>query len=1752
MDIFKFRDNLIDEFKLFSRSFTQIKSQDIAAEVKKQYDEHNRYWPEPLLQINPNYQSEATIAKLVADKVLDPLCKTIFSFEGKEFSLYTHQENAIDLAQKQQSYVVTTGTGSGKSLSFFIPIVNRIIQEKKTDARPRTRAIIIYPMNALANSQLEEISKFLENDKSNTISVDRYTGQEDKEERERIKSNPPDILLTNYVMLEMILTRHDDLEVVKHCEGLEFLVMDELHTYRGRQGADVAMLVRRLRQQLKCQDNLICIGTSATMSSEGDASQKREVVAAVASKIFGTHIPPTNVIGEDLERVTNPRLDAISVKDRLQAEVQAAANGKLEIKDYASFKESALAVWLEVNLSIKGKERAAPMPVAEVVKELSDAAQVEPEVAREALHFFLMQFSDSSKIKTDRGRNPFAFKLHQFISGPGKVYVSLEPRGERYITLDGQRFAPGDDNKLLFPVYFCRECGYEYMPVWIKGDDGCINSVLPRDINEMSDEDNDSWGYISLKDSDSLYQGSDEELPSEWFDYKNSDNPRLKTGYKKRRPLPLEISPNGSTAGVGKSTSFWFTRGKFCFCPHCQSTFNTNGREALRLFGLSGEGRSSATSVISLTMLRQMVSSHLNEDACKLLGFTDNRQDAALQAGHFNDFVDQLILRSGLIHVLKAHQERVAQAKDLTDEESNYLQLSEIVDEIYTAFRFGSDDINDLAEFLKNPANVHGLILEDARAAVRWLLHYRILFDLQDKGLYNRPSLEKLGLIAIEYDGLDTLMAKLDNDVVFAKFPYAERRALFKQVLDYARKSLCINTPFFSSKEQGEQKTSSFELLSERWSFKSIKKEDNDKGFVLDPIKNTRKNFNLVSFSKQSRINRELRKFGLQHTASEELKKIAKKAEDMHELMRQMVSLLNEHGMLTLNFKGGDNLYQLAAARIRWRLGTLDGKANPFFTNLYLKMAETFDKSRSVIFDFEAQEHTAQLESAERQNLEFRFRNDKQSWQERNYGEHFKRLPILYCSPTMELGIDIAALNFVYMRNIPPTPANYVQRAGRAGRSGQQALSVTYCTSLSPHDQWFFDNPLEMVQGVVKEPTLDLTNKSLVDNHMHSIWLSCLNDVLPTAPANLVILEDDSNDGEEKRKNLYELRPEIRDIIYAQDSIDRAIELGKAVIEQLVETLGSRPAWLDDGYVERTMRNAPQGFDKALDSWRDLVRSTLEQQDAAHKINIKFGVSGQEKKAAQRRYMDASRQLHRLQSPATSKNNDFYLYRYLAARGFLPGYNFPAMPLMAWIPSQDDDDGTILSRARFLGLSEFGPRNFIYHRGKTYRIDRVKLNVTQASTKNATSLATDAVMVCPKCGYCHEEGGRKIFNKCTNCGTDLGAESRIEGLYRIEMVETREIDRITCEDENRRRQGFDMLTVYKFDHDGGGRAIASKMEIESNGNKVAEIIYGPSATLWKVNLGWRNRKNQRTKGFSIDPINGYWDSHSVDEQSSITDDDKQGKESKVNWQTIVPYVSDTRNILLISPIANENDAIVITENTMPTLQAALKRAIEQTYQLESSEIAVSPLPSEKDRKQLLIYETTEGGAGVLQHIATDANALAIVARKALEIMHYVVPDDTTDLNLSTITTEAGEDCVAGCYKCLLSYFNQPDHSLIDRRDPAAKRFLIELVKGVSVPSIVEPQPQEEASQPQSITDRFMAQLHKRGYLVPDDLNFTFKRLQITVGARYVSSHVAIVFEPMAADDLEGLEEIGWTTLDFSDESKWDSLFEEHKTFFTQG
>ena len=136
-----------------------------------------------------------------------------------------------------------------------------------------------------------------------------------------------------------------------------------------------------------------------------------------------------------------------------------------------------------------------------------------------------------------------------------------------------------------------------------------------------------------------------------------------------------------------------------------------------------------------------------------------------------------------------------------------------------------------------------------------------------------------------------------------------------------------------------------------------------------------------------------------------------------------------------------------------------------------------------------------------------------------NEGESNRFLPVLFCSPTMELGVDIAALNAVYLRNVPPTPANYAQRSGRAGRSGQAALVLTYSSSQSPHDQYFFREPTAMVHGAVRPPLLDLANRDLVESHLFAVWLACTELPLNPSIAELLVLP------EPKRP----LKPEIRE-----------------------------------------------------------------------------------------------------------------------------------------------------------------------------------------------------------------------------------------------------------------------------------------------------------------------------------------------------------------------------------------------------------------------------------------------------------------------------------------------------------------------------------------------------------------------------------------------------------------------------------------------
>ena len=167
MDVFDFRDKLVDEHARFTRSFVRIRAADIKTHVDQEYAAE-RFWPAPMVQLNPAFVSGGDIGRFVAEGVLHPECERIFragksaaGAPGAALTLHRHQEQAIRIAQRRESYVLTTGTGSGKSLAYFIPIIDDVLRRRAAGGAKGISAIVVYPMNALCNSQLEELEKYL-------------------------------------------------------------------------------------------------------------------------------------------------------------------------------------------------------------------------------------------------------------------------------------------------------------------------------------------------------------------------------------------------------------------------------------------------------------------------------------------------------------------------------------------------------------------------------------------------------------------------------------------------------------------------------------------------------------------------------------------------------------------------------------------------------------------------------------------------------------------------------------------------------------------------------------------------------------------------------------------------------------------------------------------------------------------------------------------------------------------------------------------------------------------------------------------------------------------------------------------------------------------------------------------------------------------------------------------------------------------------------------------------------------------------------------------------------------------------------------------------------------------------------------------------------------------------------------------------------------------------------------------------------
>ncbi|RTI02129.1 DEAD/DEAH box helicase [Thermus scotoductus] len=1628
----------LEAYRSFVESFVRIRDDRLRDFVLTRLRE-GEFWPEPFLSLSAGYELAGSVDQLAEEGLIHPTTARIFRREdGSPFHLFRHQVEAIQRAVNGKSFVLTSGTGSGKSFAYFIPIVDTVVRHP---GLPGPVALVVYPMNALVNSQLkalEELKARYERRYGHPFPLRfaRYTGETDEDTRRRIREERPHLILTNYVMLEYFMVRPDDRSLVSPPEAKApfFLVFDELHTYRGRRGADVALLVRRIRARLPGGRKVVHIGTSATLVARKDASreERRQVVSRFASRFFGHPLDPSDVVEETLRPVTeggppSPEELRKGLSQPLPTEAEA-------------FRRYPLARFLEWSLGLEEEapgifRRKTPRTLEAAAGELAQHAGLSLGEALKRLKDTLLQ---ATRLKDESGRPLFAPKLHQFLSQTRSVYATLEPPDRRAFRMEPSLGSPPH-----FPMRFCRNCGLEhYLVVW----DGARYRPHPEQAEGVVGEE----GYLT-------YWPYPLEPPQEWYD----DKGKLKSNWKERVPQEVLVDPEGrvhSTPQEGTARFLW-QKAPFILCPGCGEYYTGREGEFRKLTYLGSEGRTSAGTVMALSLLRSAKET-LGEGRDKLLSFTDNRQDAALQAGHFNDFVRAVLLRAALRKALEEHRE--LHHPDPPEVAGATLEAVDL----------------PLSEYAQNPGldpvSTGGM---RAREVMRKVVLYRLYEDLRREWRFTQPNLEDVGLLEIAYRDLDSplLLERLLQAVpLLAGRDKEELRAGLKEFMDILRKALAVDA-FILKEDFSQLRRQSEEHLNEFWALGEDDQplypatlvlgvgEGSARGRVKGPQ---------VKLSPRSRLGKLLRRLGLEE-------------KDYLAFLQALVAF----GLL----KPVDGGYRIPESALIWRKGEGHPQANPFFRDLYrLEPRE--------LLGLEAREHTAQVVApGEREKRERRFRFTEE---DRNAQPGLKRLPFLVASPTLELGVDIADLDMVHLRNIPPTPANYAQRSGRAGRQGQMGLILAFAGAYNHHDQYFFRHRDEMVAGAVRAPSLDLANEALLKAHIQAEWLASTGLALRDSILATVNVHDQE----------YPLYAEVQKALALSEGVQ------KALVERLWRIL--EPDWqeleregFDRTWVEGVVRSAPTEFDRAFDRWRNLYRAVIQDLEAAHRDMIRL--RGKEAEEAERRQREALRQRNLLENQDSAKEeSDFYPYRYLATEGFLPGYGFPTLPVTAWVPR---GEGEFIQRPRRLALREMAPGNLIYHEGGKWAPRRF-LHVPGGL---ASRILTKKQ--CPACGALAED----TQGVCPHCKRTLEGAPSLMALE-FANVALRRRERITANEEERVRAGYRIALVYDLSGIPKHRQRRARGEA---GGKAFRLLYAPSAQIYLYNLGSRRDK---VEGFYIDLETGDFLS-----QKDLEERAARGDQGKVERYKL--FVRLTQNALFFYP-GDLLREVPDREEVEPSLAYALKRGLEAYFQVEESELGVELVGSGEDRA-FLFLEEAEGGLGVLRRLLEDPTLLPHVAVEALRVLHFRDGED------------AKPDCVRACYECLLSYSNQTVAHLLNRH--AVKDLLLDLAQAQL--TVEKPEAQDEhlqrllASCQSELERRFLRFLFERGLRLPDEAQYRIAEAHTVADFLYRPNVVVFVDGPhhegerqrrIDARQREELFELGYHVLVVPHDGDWEMLVRE--------
>jgi len=1577
--------HLITQYRRFLRTSYRFLDPHLREQFEGHLDRADVIVKGPYVTLARDLALGETLATLVERGELDrELLRLHWAFG--DGPLFRHQQRALEAGRVGRSFVVTTGTGSGKTEAFLLPVLDGILRRKREGVRG-VQAVLLYPMNALANDQLERLRRMTRGT-GTSLSFALYTGdsetasarlREEPAETERvsraqIRRDPPDLLLTNYKQLEFLLVRHDDRDLFT--PALRFLVLDELHSYRGALATEIACLIRRIKAHASlAPGQLLGIGTSATVAS---GHRGADLLARFATALFGEELKPGDILGEAYappapNRTTwIPRPPGLAEEElyRLDPSVDAAVVGLAErltgrhCQTAGTVAERVGSV-LEGNGIVAAIEQACERPrsldeVALSVRErFSDRQSLSlPEVRRE-VEAYLMAGSVGTEDDPPRLRP----KLHVFFHGVYDVGLCLNPECRSLVPHGGAQCPRC--GAAARPAALCRTCGQDFVKVRFEGDDES-QAVGTGDFYSGT-----RTAFLTHKLHDLPHEGEDEDEAT--TSGEETSAPRSRRTEARETPetlVPVKVCSGcgrlGGGAEVcpacgGRTVEMLIHKGPLHTCPACGDRY-TRGDIVTPL----RTGTASTASVVATHHLDL-----LRADDRKLLMFADNRQDVAHQAGYTADKHRAFVLR----HVI---------ATQVRDAGGNGVYIEELVQRTFDSYQ------------------AQGIIKRNPSRPEReqWLLalRYEIAMEVTQYARL-RASLENLGLMAVDYEGLGGLAQRDDFRDAAAQAGLEDAVALnlVRAVLDTIRRSRAVGFDFFQEYVDPNRQGKYRLLEEEPYNVRFPEHCRKPQGYAVDRPEHIRKSARLIGVFQENPRAGQLtalqrlvaRVVPGRGNAEAFLRRIV--AILLHEDVGLLVTVRNfpipererTPGLRALQLEPGRIFLRAPAEGFRcnacqtWRPYTLPTCATPRCSqgSLHPEQVERENYYVSLYSERTPQrlrvaEHSAQISGEDRADRETAFKEG--------------RIDMLVCTPTLELGVDIGPLLTVALRGAPPTPANYVQRVGRAGRRMRIGFASTFCAG-SAHDRHAFEVPDWLVAGEFEPPMLRLENPYIVHRHLRSFLLENLSSRLPQILGDL--LDDPQHPTAWDRERL---RPLFDEVKAKQDVLTSRLAMVMARDREQ-----GRVRRFDDAECGEVAAGFERELLRVLGDWWQRV----EQVEHEFGEFSRVGASRDDMKKAAARQR-AFREL-------TTDRDRAYVLNYLATHGVLPAYQFP-------IDTFSLDPGVVdtptIYRAAAIAIEEFAPGNFVYANGHKLRSIRVLYaggpGRGAGSQGRSSAESSGRLARLHRCAGCDEvvDAAR---NSCPRCGDPLA--SGVEAVY-VDAFEAEESLRISSDEESRQRERFERLE--------------SLLAPSQQGALLYEYPFAPAeyqslATVLVSNWGRTDSKSGEGQKFWLCPECGR---HLPYDPMSppMTDKVKRWQEghTRLCQGTPVPLVLAYRlqTDCLVLNVPSASDATKVGATRLSPLLATLAEALQvgagELLELEPGEIRSFLRPATKDRlaDQIVFYETVPGGAGYVAEMARRLPEVAEAARGRLY----------------------GHDCKKACYLCLKHYRNQGWHASFDK------------------------------------------------------------------------------------------------------------------------